>query len=152
MRREMKNTHDDVRGNGVIGGRFADPRGEDETHHAAPRFFVGAHGFDQSCSGDAGPSRQGSETADEGDNTGYIISTRQSKLMAEKRRGDHAPSHSFPVPVAAVVRDAFESVGEGMAEIQNFAEAGFAFIAADDTRFDLDVLRDELAEYRAITT
>src|SRR5882762_9775128 len=152
MRSQMKNALDDVRGNGVVGARFTDTRREDETHHPAARFLIGAHGFDQSCSGDAGPGRQGSETPDEGDDTGYVIGTRQSKLMAEERRSNHAPSHSFPVPIAAVLRDAFESVGEGMAEIQNFAEAGFAFIAADDTRFDLDVLRDEPAECRAITT
>src|SRR6267142_2887793 len=151
MRREMKNALDDARGNGVVGARFTDTRGEDEPHHAAARFFVRAHGFDQSCRGDARPGRQGSEAADQSDNTGYVIGTRQSKLMAEERRGDHAPSHSFPMPVAAVVRDAFKSVREGMAEIQNFAEAGFAFVAADDTRFDLDVLRDEPAEGRAIT-
>src|SRR5882762_2071327 len=152
MRREMKNTLDDARGNGVVGARFTDTRREDETHHSAARFFVRAHGVDQGCSGDAGPGRQGSEAADEGDNTGYVIGTRQSKLMAEERRGDHAPSHCFPMRVVAVVRDAFKGVGEGMAEIQNFAEAGFAFIAADDTRLDLDVLRDEPAECCAITT
>src|SRR6266446_4889440 len=39
-----------------------------------------------------------------------------------------------------------------MAEIQDFAEAGLAFIAADNPRFDLYVARDELAERRAITT
>jgi len=39
-----------------------------------------------------------------------------------------------------------------MAEIQDFAEAGFVFIAADDPRFDLDVARDELVERRAIAT
>src|SRR5712664_1946168 len=151
MRSEMKNALDEVRGNGVVGARFADTRGEDETHYATARFLIGAHGFDQSCSGDAGPGRQGSEAANQGDDTGYVIGTRQSKLMAEERRGDQAPGDGFPVPVAAVVRDAFESVGEGMAEIQNFAEAGFAFIAADDTRLDLDVLRDESAECRTIT-
>src|SRR6266852_1586811 len=122
MRREMKNALDDVRGNGVVGARFADAWREDETHQAAARFLIGAHGFDQSCRRDAGPSRQGSEAADQGDDTGYVIGTRQSKLMAEERRGDHPPSHSLSVPVAAVVRDTFERVGKGMAEIQNFAE------------------------------
>src|SRR6267378_5361292 len=68
MRSEMKNALDEVRGNGVVGARFADTRGEDETHYAAARFFVRAHGFDQSCRGDAGPGRKRSEPADERDN------------------------------------------------------------------------------------
>src|SRR2546425_554352 len=38
MRREMKNALDDVRGNGVVGARFADARREDETHQDAARF------------------------------------------------------------------------------------------------------------------
>src|SRR5467141_1313393 len=92
MRREMKNALDDARGNGVVGARFADAWREDEPHHPAARLFVSAHGFDQSCSGDAGPGRQGSEAADQGDDTGYVIGTRQSKLMAEERRSNHAPS------------------------------------------------------------
>src|SRR6266446_798644 len=152
MRREVKNALDDVRGNGVVRARFADARGEDETHYAAARFFVGAHGFDQSCSGDTRPSRQRSEAADERDDAGNIVGARQAKCMAEERRGDHAPGHGFAVLVAAVARDAFESVREGMAEIQNFAEARFAFIAADDPRLDLDVAGDKLAERRAIAT
>src|SRR6266849_587444 len=152
MRREMKNAFDDVRGNGVVRARFADARGEDETHHAAARFFVGAHGCDQSCSGDTRPSRQRSETADERDNARNIVGARQAKFMAEERRGDHAPGDGFTVLVAAVACDAFESVREGMAEVQDFAEAGFAFIAADDTRFDLDVARDELVEHGTIAT
>src|SRR6267378_8568644 len=152
MRSEMKNALDEVRGNGVVGASFADSRGEDETHHATARFLIGAHGFDQSCGGDTGPGRKRSEAADERDNTGNIVGARQAKFMAEKRRGNHAPGDGFPVLVAAVARDAFESVREGMAEIQDFAEAGFVFIAADDPRFDLDVARDELVERRAIAT
>src|SRR5712664_2410316 len=139
MRSEMKNALDEVRGNGVVGARFADTRGEDETHDAAVRFLIGAHGFDQSCSGDAGPGRQGSEASDQGDNTRHVIGTRQSKFMAEERRGDHPPGHGFPMLIAAVMRNAFESVREGMAEIQDLAKAGLAFIAADNTGFDLDV-------------
>src|SRR6266850_521253 len=152
MRCEMKNALDDVRGNGVVRASFTDSRREDETNHTAMRFLVGAHGFEQGCSGDAGPSRQRSEAPDERDNTGNIVGARQAEFMAEERRGDHAPGDGFPMLVAAVARDAFESVREGMAEIQDFAEAGLAFIAADDTRFDLDIARDELAERRAIAT
>src|SRR5712664_3223294 len=152
MRREMKNALDDARGNGLVGARFADARGEDETHYAAARLFVGAHGFDQSCGGDTRPGRKRSEAADERDDAGNIVGACQAKFMAEERRGDHAPGDGFPVLVAAVARDAFESVREGMAEIQDFAKAGLAFIAADDPRLDLDVARHELAERRAIAT
>src|SRR5882724_7369425 len=152
MRREMKNALDEVRGNGVVGARFADARGEDEADHTATCFLVRTHGFDQSCGGDTGPGWKRSEAPDERDNARDSVGPRQAKFMAEERRGDHAPGHGFPVLVAAVARDAFESVREGMPEIQDFAGAGFAFIAADDTRFDLDVAGDELAERGAIAT
>src|SRR6266403_887223 len=78
MRREMKDALDDARGNGVVRARFADARGEDETHYAAARLFVGAHGFDQSCSGDARPRRQRSEAAYERDDARNIVGTRQA--------------------------------------------------------------------------
>src|SRR6267143_5515815 len=152
LRSEMKDTLDDVRGDGVVGASFTNARREDETHYAAARFLVRAHGFDQSCGGDARPGRQRSEAADERDDARNVIGTRQSKLMAEERRGDHTPGHGFPMLVAAIMRDAFQSVRKRMAEIQDFAQAGLAFIAADDTRFYLDVLRDEPAECRAIAT
>jgi len=70
--------------------------------------------------------------------------------MAEESGGDHAPGDGFAVLVAAVLGDAFEGMGEGVAEIENLAEAGFAFIAADDVDFDLDVARDELGKRRTI--
>jgi hypothetical protein len=70
--------------------------------------------------------------------------------MAEESGGDHAPGDGFAVLVAAVPGCAFEGMGESVAEIEDFAEAGFAFIAADDAGFDLDIARDELAECRAI--
>src|SRR6266850_2396500 len=146
MRREMENALDDARGNGVVGASFADARREDETNHTPACFLVRAHGFDQSCGGDARPGRQRSQAADERDDAGNIVGARQAKFMAEERSGDHAPSDGFPVLIAAVACDAFESVRESMPEIQDFAGARFAFIAADDTRFDLDVAGDELAE------
>src|SRR5882724_5707520 len=95
MRCEMKNALDDVRGNGVVRASFTDARREDETNHTATRFLVGAHGFEQGCSGDAGPSRQRSEAPDERDNTGNIVGARQAEFMAEERRGS-CPRRRLP--------------------------------------------------------
>src|SRR5882672_8699266 len=149
---EMENAFDDVQRDRIAGARFADAGREHEAKNAAARFLVGAHDVEQSSGGDVRPGRQWPETADERDNTRNIAGAHQSKFMAEERRGDHPPGNGFAVLVAAVVGDAFERVREGVTEIQDFAEAGLAFIAADDTRFDPDVARDELAECRTIAT
>ncbi len=66
--------------------------------------------------------------------------------MAEEGGGDHAPGDGFAVLVAAIGGDALESVSEGVAEIQDFAQAGFAFIAADDAGLDGDIARDKSRE------
>ena len=66
--------------------------------------------------------------------------------MSEERRNDHAPRHSFPVLKAAVLRHAFESMSEGMAEIQNFPQAGLVFITTHDARFYSHVARDQEIE------
>ena len=72
--------------------------------------------------------------------------------MAEEGGGDHAPGDGFAVLIASVPGDAFEGVREGMAEIEDFTEPGFAFIAADDTGLDYDVARNEQVESSTIAT
>src|SRR5882724_7466007 len=98
---EMENAFDDVQRDRVVGARFADAGREHEAKNSAARFLVGAHGVEQSSDGDMRPGRQRSEASDQGDNTRHVIGTRQSKLVAEERRGDHPPGHGFPMLIAA---------------------------------------------------
>src|SRR6266852_2880512 len=52
--------------------------------------------------------------------------------------------------ITLVASDAFERVREGVAEIEHFAETGFALVARDHLRFDLHVAWDQVAESRAV--
>ena len=66
--------------------------------------------------------------------------------MAEKSGGHHAPGYRFSVLVGAVICDGFEGVAEGVAEIEDFAEAGLAFIAAYDMGLDFQRKGDDVRE------
>ncbi len=72
--------------------------------------------------------------------------------MAEESGGDHAPGYGFTVLIAAVVRDTFEGVGEGVAVIEDFAEAGLVFVATYDAGFDRDVSRNQKTQQMAIAS
>jgi len=76
-----------------------------------------------------GAAAAGAEAADERDDAGNIVARVRPSSWP---RNDAAimPRRRFPV-LYGEARDAFER-GEGMAEIQDFAEAGLAFIAADN--------------------
>jgi len=61
--RKMKNALYGVERDGVVGACFADARREDEAKNSGTRFFVGAHGVEQSPGRNMGPRRQRSQAA-----------------------------------------------------------------------------------------
>src|SRR5260370_19060905 len=146
----MENTIDDVKRNGVVRPRFADAGREHETKNSAASFLVGAHGAEQSRGGNARPRRQRPQAANQADDDGNVISGWQAELVAEEGRGHHAPGYGFTVLIAAVFGDALEGMGESVAEIEDFPQAGLAFVAAHYARFDLRVARYQKAKRLAI--
>jgi hypothetical protein len=52
--------------------------------------------------------------------------------------GEHAVSDGFAMEESAVVESGFEGVGEGVAEVEEHAFAGFVFVAGNDGGFDAD--------------
>ena len=66
--------------------------------------------------------------------------------MSEKRCGHHAPSHRFPVLIGSIVCDGLERVPESVAEVENFAEAGFALVSAHDLGLDLEGASDDVSK------
>ena len=76
------------------------------------------------------------------DDAGRVAGFTETNFVGEECGGDHALGYCFAVLVAAVMGDAFEGVAEGVAEIEDFAEVGFAFVAADDCGFDLGAAGD----------
>ena len=138
----MENTFHNVKRDGVVGARFTDTWRQDKSKNSGARLLVGAHGVEQSLGWNARPGRKGPQEANQGDDAGDVIGTRQAEFVAEESRCDHAPSHGFSVLIAAVFRHVFEGMGEGMTEIEDFAKAGLAFVAAYDAGFDLHVAGD----------
>ena len=53
--------------------------------------------------------------------------------------------------IHAIARYALQGVAEGMAKIQNFPQAGFAFIAADHLRFDFRASWNDIRERGRVT-
>src|SRR5216684_5681576 len=149
--REMKNAFHDAQRNGVVRARFADAGRKDKAKDSGARFLVASHGIEQSGGRNAGPRRQRTQAANQRDDTRNIVGTRQAQFVAEKSGGDHAPGYGFPVLIAAVVRDTFEGVGEGVAVIEDFADAGLVFVATYDAGFDRNVSRNQKTQQMAIS-
>src|SRR6266704_2983358 len=61
---------------------------------------------------------------------------RQAEFVPEESSSDHAPGYRFTVLVTAIFGYAFESMGEGVTVVEDFPQAGFAFVTADDAGFD----------------
>src|SRR6266478_1760701 len=148
--REMKNALHHVKRHGVVGSRFADAGRNDKAKDSGARFFVGPHGIEQGGGWNAGPRRQRTQATNQRDDPGNVGGTRQTEFMPEEGGGDHAPGHGFAVLIAAVFRDAFQDMGEGVAVVEYFPEAGFAFIVAHYSGLDLHVSWNQKTERPAI--
>ena len=131
-------------GDVVVGLRFAHFGSEDEAEFAGARFFIGVHGGDQFFWRNIGPRRERGHSANERNDAGDLVGGREADFVAEEGGGHHAPGDGFAVLVDAIVGDGFEGMAEGVAEIQDFAEAGFALVAANDLRFDFEAARDDV--------
>ena len=59
-------------------------------------------------------------------------------------RGDHAPADGFAVQELLVVGGGFDGVADGVAEVQDHAQAGLFFVVADDVGFDADAGGDDV--------
>src|SRR5690349_15622336 len=74
-------------------------------------------------------------------NSHRVLIWQQAHPTRQAGCGDHSPSNSLAVKIFAIRRGCFEGMGERMAEIQDFAQAGFAFIAANDSSLSLNAAR-----------
>ena len=146
----MQNALDHVKWNGVVGARFANARREHKAKNPGARLLVGAHGGKQSRGRDARPGRQWPQAANQRDDAGHVFGTRQPEFVAQERRRHYPPRHRFTVLIDAVLRHRFQSVGECMPEIENFAQARLALILAHHAALNLHISRDKKAERATI--
>ena len=58
--------------------------------------------------------------------------------------GEHAPGDGFAVQELRVVGGGFDGVAEGVAEVEDHAEAGFALVGGDDVGLDADAGGDDV--------
>ena len=130
----------------VVRFGVADARSKDEAESAGARFFVGVHDGDELAGGNVGPRWKWAHAANERDDARDFVGRSAMQFVAEQRGGHHAPGDSFAVLVDAIARDRFESVSEGVAEIQDFAKAGFAFVFRDHLGFDFEGVRNDVGK------
>ena len=138
----MEDAFHDVKRNGVIRPCLADAGRENEAKNSAARFLVGAHGAEQSRRRNARPGRKWPQAPNQRDDAGNVGGAHQTEFVTEEGRGNHAPGYGFTVLIAAVFRHAFEGMREGVAKIEDFPQARFAFVEAHHARFDLHVSRN----------
>ncbi len=60
--------------------------------------------------------------------------------------GDGAPGDGFAVEELAVVGGGLDGVADGVAEVEDHAQAGFFFVLGDDFGFDADAGGDDVLE------
>ena len=68
------------------------------------------------------------------------------RLRRDVEGGDAAPGDGFAVEELLVVGGGFDGVADGVAEVEDHAQAGFFFVFADDVGFDADAGGDYVGE------
>ena len=129
---------------------FADGGGEDEGADAAAVLLVaggegdeffggGFEGWEWAVAEDELRDAVGVFLADGFAGDGYV------------EGGDAAPGDGFAVEELLVVGGGFDGVADGVAEVEDHAEAGFFFVFADDVGFDADRGGDDMGESGGVT-
>ncbi len=67
-------------------------------------------------------------------------------VAGEVGGGDRSPGDGFAVEELPVAGGGFDGVAEGVAEVEDHAEAGFALVGGDDVGFDADAGGDDAGE------
>ena len=115
----------------------ADPCGQDEGAGAAAVLFVACgEGYELSGGGFEGRERAVAE-----DELGDAVSIFCSDRVAGAgyvEGGDAAPGYGFAVEKLLVVGGGFDGMADGVAEVEDHAEAGLFFVLCHDVGFDAD--------------
>src|ERR1700723_504500 len=117
--------------------RFANGSGKDEGADAAAVLFV-ATGESDEFFGGGFESRQRSVAKDQVCDSVGIVFADGVASYGYAEGCDAAPGDGFAVEELLVVRGGLDSVTDGMAEVQDHAQAGLFFVLADDVGFDAD--------------
>jgi hypothetical protein len=99
---------------------------------------------------DRRPLGERADLADEGHDAGDVVGRSVNGFVSKESGAHHAPGNGFAMLEFLVAGDGFKGVGEGVAVVENFAEAGFAFVLADDTGFNFDGAADDVFEAAVI--
>ena len=116
---------------------------EDEGEDAGAGFFVAGGEGDEACCGNA----EGGERAvaeDELLDAGGGCGGEGVAGDGEAGGGDHAPADGLAVEEFAVAGGGFDGVAEGVAEVEDHAEAGLALVGGDDVCLDADAGGDDV--------
>lgn len=129
-------------------GDGADAVGEHEFDFAGADLFIELHGLEEPAAlrgaeadgdGKAGTREEAPDAIDRGGG-------ETAEFGGEHGSGDLADGDGFSVEVVAVRGDGFDGVAEGVAEVQNRAQAGFRFVLGDDLGLDFATAGDDRSE------
>ena len=68
----------------------------------------------------------------------------EAAALGDGDGGEHAPGDGFAVEELLVVGGGFDGVAEGVAEVEEHAEAGFALVGGDDVGLHADAGGDDV--------
>ncbi len=103
---------------------------------------VGGEGF----GGDAGEGGKGAVEVDDTAEFGVDFGSEVAGDDGEVTGGEHAVGDGFAVEEDGVVGFRLEGVAEGVAVVENAAEAAFLFVGGDDAGFNADAFVDDFFE------
>ncbi len=124
---------------------FADGFGEDEAARAGAVFLVAGGGGEELVRRGA-EARQRAVSVDDGADAVHLL-LREEAAHAGKLSGcEHAPADGFAVEQGSVICHSFDGMTEGMAVVEDHAEAAFALIESDDFGFHANGGGDDSGE------
>lgn len=109
-------------------------------------FFVLVDVGGESFGGDAGQGGEWAVEVDDAAEFGGDFGGEVAGDDGEVAGGEHAVGDGFAVEEEGVVRFRFEGVAEGVAVVENAAEAAFLFVSGDDGSFDADAFVNNFFE------
>ena len=140
-------------GVGDVVGDFgaSDGGGEDEGAAATALLLVGAGEGDEPGGGGLRRGgdlerRDGAVAEDKVGHSGEVFRGDEGAVEREVQRGDRTPRNRLAMQQLAVVRGRLDGVADGVAEVQDHAQAGLLLVLADDLGLDADAGGDDLLQ------
>ena len=134
----------------VVDGGLADGGGEDPADDAVLDFFVAEHGVEDLGGLDAGVGGGEADGGEEVVLAGEVGGGPAAGFLGQAAGADHADGDGLAVAVGAVAGGGLDGVGDGVAVVEDGADAAVLGILIDHLRLPAHAALDEFGEEREI--